>query len=49
MFVAEVARRKALNIVLDAAEVTDSKGTKVDLSAFSKMDVVDDHAGHDHD
>ena len=49
MFVAEVARRKALNVVLDAAEVTDSKGNKVDLSAFSQMDVADDHAGHDHD
>ena len=49
MFVAEVARRKALNVVLDAAEVTDSKGNKVDLSAFSQMDVADDHSGHDHD
>jgi trigger factor len=50
-FVGEVARRKALNIVLEAATVTDSKGKAVDLSEFSKSDasdVVDDHAGHNH-
>jgi trigger factor len=50
-FVGEVARRKALNIVLEAATVTDSKGKAVDLSEFTKSeaaDVVDDHAGHNH-
>jgi trigger factor len=51
MFVAEVSRRKALALVVDAAEVSDSKGNKVDLSEFTKLDAgsVDDHAGHDHD
>jgi trigger factor len=52
MFVAEVSRRKALALVVDSAEVTDSKGKKVDLSEFTKLDagsVADDHAGHDHD
>ena len=51
MFVAEVSRRKALALVVDAAEVTDKSGKKVDLSEFTKMDSgsVDDHAGHDHD
>lgn len=37
-FVAEVARRKALSIVLEAAEVTDSEGKKVDLAEFAKAD-----------
>lgn len=48
-FVAEVARRKALSIVLEATEVSDSKG-KVDISTFTKSDtpMVDEHAGHDH-
>ncbi|BDS49199.1 trigger factor [Rhodoluna sp. KAS3] len=51
MFVAEVARRKALTVVLEAATVTDSKGKAVDLSEFTKSDVqvADDHEGHDHD
>lgn len=52
MFVAEVSRRKALSIVLGAAEVSDSKGKKVDLTEFTRLDagsVADDHAGHDHD
>ena len=52
MFVAEVSRRKALSIVVGAAEVSDSKGKKVDLTEFTKLDagsVADDHAGHDHD
>jgi trigger factor len=51
MFVAEVSRRKALALVVEAAEVTDSKGNKVDLSEFTKLDAgsVDDHEGHDHD
>ena len=49
-FVGEVARRKALAIVLEHAEVSDSKG-KVDLEAFTKSDAelaVEDHSGHDH-
>ncbi|MFM8927722.1 MAG: trigger factor [Rhodoluna sp.] len=37
-FVAEVARRKALSIVLEAAQVTDSEGKKVDLAEFAKAD-----------
>jgi trigger factor len=51
MFVAEVGRRKALSVVLEAAKVTDSKGKAVDLSEFTKSDAeaADDHAGHDHD
>lgn len=49
-FVGEVARRKALTIVLAAATVTDSKGKKVDLEEFLKADVAtDSHEGHDHD
>lgn len=50
-FVGEVARRKALTIVLEAATVTDSKGKAVDLSEFTKSDAVDsvdEHAGHNH-
>jgi trigger factor len=50
-FVGEVARRKALAIVLEHADVSDSKG-KVDLEAFTKTDAelaMDPHAGHDHD
>ena len=50
-FVAEVARRKALSIVLENAKVTDTKGKEVNLSAFLKNDEVeleDEHAGHDH-
>ncbi len=48
-FVAEVARRKALSIVLENTEVSDSKG-KVDISTFTSSDapMADDHAGHDH-
>lgn len=50
MFVADAARRKALSIVLEHADVTDSKGKKVDLAEFLKSDVVEeDHTGHDHD
>lgn len=49
-FVGEVARRKALTIVLSSATVTDSKGKKVDLEEFLKADVAtDSHEGHDHD
>ncbi|MEY4019662.1 MAG: hypothetical protein RLZZ590_962 [Actinomycetota bacterium] len=49
-FVGEVARRKALTVVLEAAVVTDGKGKTVDLSEFTKSDVeaADAHAGHDH-
>ena len=48
-FVAEVARRKALAIVLETTEVSDSKG-KVDISTFTNSDapMADDHSGHDH-
>ena len=49
-FVGEVARRKALAIVLEHAEVTDSKG-KVDLTAFTQSDAelaVEDHHDHEH-
>lgn len=58
-FVGEVARRKALAIVLEAADVSDSKG-KVDLEAFTKTDSelaglvdqigadINGHEGHDH-
>jgi trigger factor len=51
MFVAEVARRKALAVVLEAATVVDTKGKKVDLEDFLKTDDagVEDHTGHDHD
>ena len=34
-FVSEVARRKALSIVLEAAQITDSEGNKVDLAEFA--------------
>lgn len=51
VFVAEVARRKALTIVLESAEIVDGKGKKVDLTEFFKTDedAGQDHAGHDHD
>lgn len=50
-FVGEVSRRKALSVVLAAAEVTDASGKKVDLAEFLKSDSAasDDHSGHDHD
>lgn len=50
VFVAEVARRKALSSVLQTAEVTDAKGNKVDLTDYLKSDygVQDSHEGHDH-
>ena len=51
-FVAEVARRKALSVVLEAASVSDSDGKKVDLAEFTKTDdgfAPEDHSGHDHD
>ncbi len=50
MFVTDAARRKALSIVLEHADVTDVKGKKVDLAEFLKADAdVEDHSGHDHD
>ena len=50
-YVAEVARRKALSVVLEGAEVKDKKGNAVDISAFlgTGLEVADEHAGHDHD
>jgi len=45
--VAEVARSKALAVVLSKAKVVDSKGTSVDVSAFTAVasaDVVEDDA-----
>lgn len=51
-FVGEVARRKALSIVLENAVVTDKKGKAVDVTAFAQADVAvddhDDHEGHNH-
>jgi len=50
-FVAEVARRKALSVVLEAAKVTDSDGKAVDLAEFAKTDdgfTPENHEGHDH-
>ena len=50
-FVAEVARRKALSVVLEAAKVTDSDGKAVDLAEFTKTDdgfTPENHEGHDH-
>jgi trigger factor len=42
--VAEVARNKALAIVLGKAEVVDSNGEKVDLSEFAAVEVPEDDA-----
>lgn len=59
--VAEVARGKALGVVLSKAKVTDSNGKAVDLSAFTAsatsnegenfIDLGDgsEHTGHDHE
>jgi trigger factor len=50
-FVAEVARRKALSVVLEAAKVTDSDGKAVDLAEFTNSDdgfTPENHEGHDH-
>lgn len=50
MFVAEVARRKALNLVLEAAAVSDAKGKAIDLSEFvSVTAAATGHEGHSHD
>jgi trigger factor len=50
-FVGEVARRKALSIVLSEAIVTDKAKNPVDLGEFLKSDneASDSHAGHDQD
>jgi len=51
-FVAEVARRKAITLVLQAAEVVDSEGAKVDLAEFNEAEeqfLGESHEGHDHD
>ncbi len=45
-FVQEVARRKALTVVLEHAEVSDSKG-KLDNAAL--VGGEEDHSGHDHE
>jgi len=49
-YVAEVARRKALSLVLEHAEVKDKKGKAVDISAYlgTGIETSDDHEGHDH-
>jgi trigger factor len=49
-FVAEVARRKALAVVLQAAVITDAKGNAVDIAAFISdgASVEEGHEGHDH-
>ena len=51
-FVAEVARRKALAVLLSKAEVVDKKGKAVDLTQFigtAASSEADSHEGHDHD
>jgi trigger factor len=45
-FVQEVARRKALTVVLEHAEVSDSKG-KIDVKTL--IGAGEDHSGHDHE
>lgn len=53
--VGEVARSKAIALVLSKAEVVDSKGKVIDLSDFtasataSVESPIDAHEGHDHD
>ncbi len=55
--VAEVARNKALAIILSKAKVVDTDGKAVDISEFTTLAAdgegdnlldADDHAGHDH-
>jgi trigger factor len=50
-FVSEVARRKALAVLLSKAEVVDKKGKAVDLTSFigAAAQSGDSHEGHDHD
>ena len=45
-FVQEVARRKALTVVLEHAEVSDSKGN-IDVKTL--IGAGEDHSGHDHE
>ena len=52
--VGEVARNKALAILLGKAKVVDTDGKTVDLKEFAAVvsepeDAVDEHEGHDHD
>ncbi len=59
--VAEVARNKALAIILSKAKVVDTNGKAVDISEFTTLaaddegenlldaEAADDHADHDHD
>ena len=49
-FIAEVARRKTIAVLLGKAEVVDKKGKAVDLSSFlGAAAVANSHEGHDHD
>ncbi|MDN4640209.1 trigger factor [Agreia sp. PsM10] len=52
--VGEVARNKALAILLGKAKVVDTDGKTIDLKEFAAVvsepdDAIDEHAGHDHD
>ncbi len=52
--VGEVARNKALAILLGKAKVTDTNGADIDLKEFAVVvtepeDAIDGHEGHDHD
>ncbi|WP_374946682.1 trigger factor [Agreia sp.] len=51
--VGEVARNKALAILLGKAKVVDTDGKTIDLKEFAAVvsepgDAIDEHAGHDH-
>jgi trigger factor len=49
-FIAEVARRKTIAVLLGKAEVVDKKGKAVDLTSFlGEAAVANSHEGHDHD
>lgn len=49
-FIAEVARRKTIAVLLGKAEVVDKKGKAVDLTSFlGAAAVANSHEGHDHD
>ncbi|HKG51859.1 MAG TPA: trigger factor [Actinomycetales bacterium] len=47
--VAEVARRKALAVVLEQATVTDASGNPVDLAALRPLDEAEGDDEHEHD
>ncbi|CAD5996154.1 trigger factor [Agreia sp. COWG] len=52
--VGEVARNKALAILLGKAKVVDTDGKTIDLKEFAAVvsepdDAIDEHEGHDHD